>query len=403
MVEDPWSQPAARRRLSFVTDPLLATGLGLIPGFAATAVERDRRGGCPKAERDALRRSGLLGASVDGDLGGAGAAFSAILDLVRLFSEVDSSLGHVFGFHHLMLATLRLFGGAEQWRPLHARTVEHRWFWGNALNPLDPGTRLQRGDKGYELNGVKSFSSGSVDADWLIVSALDADERLVVAALPGTRPGVTARADWDNMGQRQTDSGTVEFRQVALEEHELLRNPGPLSTPRSALRPLLAQLILANVYLGLGQGALANAVALVRGAKRAWPGSGVESKPQDPYVRQRIGDAFAELEGVRVLADHAARLLDGALDVGPALAAQQRGDVAVAVASVKVQASRAALRVTSEIFELVGASATKSSLALDRFWRNARTHTLHDPLDYKLRELGDVVLSGQPPKPSFYS
>lgn len=403
MPEDHLSFERARARLAFVADPILETGLRLTRQLDATAVERDRRGGNPKVERDALRQSGLLAASIEPELGGGGASFGQILDLVRLLSEVDSSLGHVFGFHHLMLATLRLFGEERQWRPLFQRTVEERLFWGNALNPLDPGTRLERRGADYVLTGVKSFSSGSVDAEQLVVSALDEHGKLVVAALPGGRSGVVPRGDWDNLGQRQTDSGTVEFREVHVSENELLRNPGPLSTPQSALRPLLAQSILCNVYLGLGQGALFKARQLVHDAKRAWPASGVAEKRQDPYVRHRVGELFAELEAARALADRAARSLDVALARGAALTARERGAAAIDVATTKVQTSKASLRVTSELFELVGASATRASLGLDRYWRNTRTHTLHDPLDYKLRELGDHFLTGEPPTPSFYS
>lgn len=403
MPEDHLSFERARARLTFVTDSMLETTLRLARQLDATAIERDRRGGNPKVERDALRQSGLLAASVAPELGGAGASFAQILDAVRLVSEVDSSLGHVFGFHHLMLATLRLFGEERQWRPLHARTVEERLFWGNALNPLDPSTRLSRRGSDYVLAGVKSFSSGSVDADQLIVSALDEQGKLVVAAIPGSRAGVAPRGDWDNLGQRQTDSGTVEFHDVKVSESELLRSPGPLSTPQSALRPLLAQSILCNVYLGLGQGALFQARQLVLQAKRAWPASGVAEKRLDPYVRHRVGELFVELEAARVLTDRAARALDVALARGSELTPTERGAVAIDVATSKVQTSKAALRVTSELFELVGASATRASLGLDRFWRNARTHTLHDPLDYKLRELGDHFLTGEPPTPTFYS
>ena len=55
------------------------------------------------------------------------------------------------------------------------------------------------------------------------------------------------------------------------------------------------------------------------------------------------------------------------------------------------------------LFELAGTRSTLGEHNLDRHWRNARTHTLHDPVDYKLRELGDWVLNERHPNPSFYS
>ena len=81
----------------------------------------------------------------------------------------------------------------------------------------------------------------------------------------------------------------------------------------------------------------------------------------------------------------------------------RRGDVAVAVATAKMAATRAGLDLTSRMFEVTGARSTTAALRLDRYWRNLRVHTLHDPADYKLRELGDWALNGHHPKPSFYS
>ena len=58
---------------------------------------------------------------------------------------------------------------------------------------------------------------------------------------------------------------------------------------------------------------------------------------------------------------------------------------------------------TSRVFEVMGARATSARHRFDRFWRNARTLTLHDPLNYKVREVGDFSLNGRFPTPSFYS
>ena len=72
-------------------------------------------------------------------------------------ARVDPSLAHLFGFQHLMLATLRLFGTPEQWRPLYRSSVQEAWFWGNALNPLDARTTLIQDGDAYLIDGWKSF------------------------------------------------------------------------------------------------------------------------------------------------------------------------------------------------------------------------------------------------------
>ena len=86
-----------------------------------------------------------------------------------------------------------------------------------------------------------------------------------------------------------------------------------------------------------------------------------------------------------------------------ALTAEARGAHEVRVAAVKARATDVALEITNRIFEVTGARATKASVGLDRFWRNVRTHTLHDPVAYKRREVGRWVLTGELPEPTWYS
>jgi alkylation response protein AidB-like acyl-CoA dehydrogenase len=372
--------------------------------FAATAVERDRRGGTPKRERDALRASGLLTLSVPLKLGGLGATWGTTLRAVRAIAHADGSVAHVFGFQHLLLATVRLFGAPAQFESLARATVAGRWFWGNALNPLDRRTTIERQGGSWVLRGEKSFSSGARDADVLVISATDKETgKLVVAALPAGRRGIDARDDWDNIGQRQTDSGTVVFDNVVVEESELLATPGPLGSTFATLRPLIAQLTLCNVYLGIAQGALAAARGLTRERGRAWFASGVENVEDDPYVLATFGDLFAESQAAVDVCEAAGEELGRAWARGDELTTDERGRLAIAVAAAKVTTTRAGLEVTSRLFDATGARGTTARLGLDRFWRNLRTHTLHDPVDYKRRDLGRWYLTDVWPTPSFYS
>ncbi|HET7542694.1 MAG TPA: acyl-CoA dehydrogenase family protein [Polyangiaceae bacterium] len=381
----------------------LATAARLCARFEETAVERDRAGGTAKAERDALRESGLLALSIPAEFGGAGATFSEVFAIVRLFARADPSLAHLFGFHHLLLATVRLFGRPAQWQQAYREAAAQQLFWGNALNPLDTGTRLfEEGDK-LRLRGKKSFCSGALDSDRLIVSAHDANGKLLIGAIDSARPGLVFNADWDNIGQRQTDSGSVEFDDVVLLPSELLIEPGPLSSPFAALRPCIAQLSLANVYLGIAEGALGAAREYTQTQRRPWLTSGVASASEDPYVLHHYGRMWLELQAARLLADDAGQGLDAAWQQAEKLDDAGRGDAALRVAAAKAQATQVSLDVSVRIFDVMGARSTTRRAAMDRFFRNARTHTLHDPVDYKLKELGDWALNRKLPKPTFYS
>jgi alkylation response protein AidB-like acyl-CoA dehydrogenase len=385
-------------------EEIWATAERLSRSLDETAIERDRQGGTAKRERDQIRASGLLASSIPTSYGGAGIGWLELMQLVRLISAADSSLGHLFGFHHLLVATMRLFGNPAQWESAYRETASENLFWGNALNPLDPGTRLTRADAGLLINGKKSFCSGALDSDRLIVSANDATTgKLMVAAIPSNRAGVRYNQDWDNLGQRQTDSGSVELENVQILESELLTTPGPLGSPFASLRPCIAQLVLGNVYLGIAQGALAAAKPYTHTQRRAWPASGVERADDDPYVLTRYGEFFLQIESARLLADAAGNALDEAWDAKEQVTPEARGRAAVAVALAKVATTRASLDVSTRIFDVMGARSTSAKLRLDRFFRNARTHTLHDPVDYKLKELGEWELSGKLPVPSFYS
>jgi alkylation response protein AidB-like acyl-CoA dehydrogenase len=390
--------------LRFLKADLLERTLHVATEFAATASQRDRAGGTAKTERDLLRASGLLNASIPTFLGGLGASWPELFDMVRLISRVDSSMGHLFGFQHLLLATARLFGTVDQWQPLFRATVEGRWFWGNALNPLELTTSIAPAGTDFEVTGRKSFSSGSVDADQLVVSALDsATNKLVIAVIPASRKGVTVLGDWDNMGQRQTDSGTVEFHRVAVAAHEILQSPGPLGNTFASLRPLIAQLTLTNIYVGIAEGALHEVRKHTLTSRRAWPNSSSLTAREDPLVLRRYGELSVAIASASALADRAAQTFATSFDAGDSLNPEQRGIAAIQIATAKVAATHTALKVTSDIFDLASARSTTAKLNLDRFWRNARTHTLHDPVDYKLTELGNHTLNQQLPTPSFYS
>jgi alkylation response protein AidB-like acyl-CoA dehydrogenase len=382
----------------------LSVAKTLAARLATTAVERDRVGGHAAAEREWIRDSGLLTLSIPAEYGGAGADWPTVYQAIRILAQADSALAHVFGFHHLQLAGIQLYGSEEQQRRLLTATVRDRLFWGNALNPLDTRTRATPTDDGFTLDGVKSFSSGSVGADWLTVSAWDDSVGgALIGVLPTAQAGVEVQADWDAFGQRQTDSGNVRFDSVHLPSELVLQAPGQVPTAQATLRSQVAQLIMTNLYLGIGQGAFEAARSYTRAQARAWFASGVDEASDDPLVQHRYGQLWLLLRPAELAADHAAVLLERVFRRASKITAQERGEVAVAVAEAKALSHRAGIEISSQMFELTGARATSGKFGYDRYWRNVRVHTLHDPIDYKIRDLGRYALDGSVPEPTAYS
>lgn len=372
--------------------------------LAETAVERDAKGGHAAGERELVRASGLLALTIPREQGGAGAPWPTFYRVVRILARADSALAHVFAFHHLQLATVLLYADPAQGERLLRETVQRRLFWGNAFNRLDRRTTATATPYGWEINGSKNYCSGALGSDRLMLAAWhEPSASFLVGAVPTNARGVAVRSDWDAFGQRQTDSGTVDFQQVPLPTPDVLQQPGAPLPLQATLRSQVSQLVMANLYLGIAEGALAAARRFTREQARPWFASGVEAPVDDPYVQHRYGELALAARAAQPLADEAALLLAAALRRGAALEAEERGEVAIAVAQAKVLAHRAVMQVSSEMFELTGARSTSGRHGFDRFWRNARVHTLHDPVDYKLRDLGRHFLSGRYPDPTPYS
>ncbi|WP_283206843.1 acyl-CoA dehydrogenase family protein, partial [Methylorubrum podarium] len=69
----------------------------------------------------------------------------------------------------------------------------------------------------------------------------------------------------------------------------------------------------------------------------------------------------------------------------------------IATAEAKVLTTEVALAAANTLFELAGTRSTLAEHNLDRHWRNARTHTLHDPVRWKIAIVGNHALNGVNP------
>ncbi|MGF6529689.1 alkylation response protein AidB-like acyl-CoA dehydrogenase [Paraburkholderia sp. GAS206C] len=377
----------------------------LLEALRASAAERDRQGGHAAQEKQWIAEAGLLTIAVPREFGGTGAAWPKVYETIRSIARVDSALAHLLGFQCLQVVSVDVWGNPAQRARYLRGTVEGRWWWGNAVNPLD--TRLvasATADGGFRLNGQKGFCSGTRGSQMMTVSAHDPQTgKPIFAVIPTTRDGITVNEDWDPIGQRQTDSGSVSFANVKVEAEEVLHRSETPPTPHATLRTLVSQLVLTNLFVGIAQGALEEARQYVNKNGRPWITSGVDKATDDPYLIARFGEMRLQTVSADALAERAARALDDAWNKGTELSAEERGRVALATSEAKILAHRAALEVSQNLFDACGARATHAPLALDRFWRNARVHTLHDPLDYRVRDVGRYALSGTLPDVSLYT
>jgi alkylation response protein AidB-like acyl-CoA dehydrogenase len=375
----------------------LATADRLAQALRGTGAARDAAARPPQDEIALLREAGLLAIQAPVALGGGGATIVDMMRVVRRIAAGDSSIGQLLGYHYVLFTIACLRGTADQARAYAAGTTRHGWYWAGAVNPRDKDLVLSEAPSGFVLNGRKTFATGATLADRLMVRA-KIGGRFVDAVIPASRDGFSGLGDWDCFGQRLTESGTVLFQDVFVAPDEILgawpRPEAPVAPVMTLTTPMM-QLNFVNFYLGTAEGALAEARDYVRETAKPWQTSGVERAADDPYILELFGQLHADLRASLALAEEAAALIDAALARGLAVTREERTEVAATVYAAKVNATRVALDVTSRAFELMGARATAGRYGFDRYWRNVRVHTLHDPVAYKAREVGNFLLNGQ--------
>ncbi|MEV6166856.1 SfnB family sulfur acquisition oxidoreductase [Streptomyces sp. NPDC051954] len=376
----------------------LSVAAALADEFRAGACERDSGRRLPREELDRLSASGLLGVTVPAEHGGADIRQETLAELFRLLAAADASLAQIPQSHFVYVNVIRRQGTQEQQKFFYGELLAGRRL-GNAQSEAgskhvqDIRTRLDpQPDGSYVLTGVKHYSTGALFADWIPVLARAEDDNLHVALVPSDAPGLTVVDDWDGMGQRTTASGTVRLDGVPVPADRIL--PHHLTFRGPQLHGAIAQLLHAAIDTGIAGGALDEAAEFVRTKSRPWFESGAETAVEDPLLIQRFGELALQVRASEALLREAALRVDAAR---ADLTDDSAAEASLAVAAAKAHAGTTAVEVAGALFEVAGTRSALNSLNLHRHWRDARTHTLHDPARWKIQHLGRYVLSGTKP------
>ncbi|MFE4384840.1 acyl-CoA dehydrogenase family protein [Streptomyces cyaneofuscatus] len=374
--------------------------------LATDAAARDKAGATPYTEIQLLKDSGLVTLLGPAEHGGGGQDWTTAYRVIREVAKADGSIGQLLGYHYLWNWAARLVGTREQWEHVEAEAVRQTWFFGGAVNPRDSDVVVTEDGDDLVFTGAKTFSTGSKVSDVTVLEGvLEGTDQHIFAIVPSDSEGLVFRDDWDNIGQRLTESGGVTIDGVRTPWASAAGYVDKEFRPRvyNTLNVPTIQLVFISFYLGIAAGALETAATYTRTKARSWLHGGYDQAVDEPYVIDTYGDLTAKLWAVEALADAVAAEGQQLHDAPDEVTEQTRGEFEVRVAAAKVRATEVALEVTSRIFEVTGARATASAEGLDRFWRNIRTHTLHDPVAYKRREVGRHVLTGELPEATWYS
>ncbi|GBD48897.1 SfnB family sulfur acquisition oxidoreductase [Methylopila sp. Yamaguchi] len=365
--------------------------------FAKGASERDRNRRSPAAELDLFSQSGLWSINVPKAYGGPEVSYVTLSEVIARISTADPSLGQIPQNHLGVVAAIRTVSDHRQKQLLFGEVLRGARF-GNAFSEfgskraVDFETRFTDEGDHVVVTGRKFYATGALLAHLVPIVALDDEGRAFYAIAERDAPGLTVIDDWSGFGQRTTASGTVILDHVRVPKTHLV--PGYLGYARPTADGAIFQIIQAAVDAGIARAALADAIAFLRTRSRPWVDSGLDRASDDPYVVHEIGDLSLRLHAAEALLEKAGLAVDRAVADATA---ETVAEAQIAVAEAKVLTTEAALAASSKLFELAGARSTLGEHNLDRHWRNARTHTLHDPVRWKYKILGDYALNGVKP------
>jgi alkylation response protein AidB-like acyl-CoA dehydrogenase len=407
------TRDAVAPRAAFSTEPLggsVDERLARLPEIVASLRRED-----PAAERDrvlqydaveAIRRSGVLALRVPTEFGGPGGTardvLTAVIQISRGSSNVGQALRAHFGFSERLLSNRALPGERVEWFP----RVNAGLVVGNAITdaagraPSSADTKVLPDTAGVlRLNGYKFYSTGTLFADVIAVSALDAEGRDVQVIIPADRTGVELFDDWDGFGQRTTASGGTRFTEVEVRPEEVVTvsEGNTLGHGTGFL-----QLYLASVAVGIAYAVLDDAVEYVRTKARPASHSVADSAATDPFVLQAVGDISATASSAEAIVLAAADAIDRLIEQDLQHDREAVADVAVTVAKAQLVAERLTISAAERQFDTGGASATARALNLDRHWRNVRTVATHSPLAYKAYAAGNFAVNGVHPPANGY-
>jgi len=367
--------------------------------FATDAALRDREGILPLAELDRFSQSGLWGINVPKAHGGAGVSYVTAAEVIKIISAADPSLGQIPQNHLAVVAHIALDGTEPQKQQFFGEVLKGVRF-GNAFSEAGSRTvtefetTIRRDGDDYVVNGRKYYSTGALLAHVVPIVGLDEEGQPHLAFADRTAPGLTIINDWSSFGQRTTASGTVIVENVRVPASHLL--PAHRAYDRPTAAGPIAQIIQAAVDTGIAEGTIADTIAFVRAKARPWVDSGQQRASEDWFTIAAIGDLEIRLHAAEAILQRAGRLIDDAL-VDPN--EETVAAAAVATAESKVLSTEIAIQATNKLFELGGTRSTLAAHNLDRHWRNARTHTLHDPVRWKYFHIGNYHLNGvKPPR-----
>lgn len=390
---------------------IIRAAQALTPALAAEASLRDKQRILAHEALEWVRTAGITAARVPVKWDGPELAYEDLAHIMIALAKGDPNVAQVLIPHFTSVERLRL-NGNEQQQARYFAGLRYGDIISGATGELggkfvtDMTTQLVTTPQGLRLRGKKFYSTGGLYADRLRVTAKNDLGDTVSALIPRLRQGVVQHDDWDGMGQRLTASGSTEFNDVAVLPEEVMFY-SHAEKKRRNYQPAATQMLHSTIEVGIAFAVLDEAIGWANRGARPRPDSGVERSVDDWYVQHIIGNIAAHAHAAEATLLRAARKVDEAVsgwygDLAEAEREARLIAASIATAEAKIICNESALRAAELIYDVGGSSATLSANNFDRHWRNARTHTTHDPINHRYRVVGRFYLDQTPPPITMY-
>lgn len=366
--------------------------------FREGAALRDREGLLPLAELDEYSQSGLWSINVPKAYGGPEVSYATLARVIDIIAAADPAIAQITQNHLAINATVDLDGTDEQKRLFFGWALQGLRF-GNAFSEFrsktvaEFETRVTFDGDDAIVNGEKFYTTGALLSHFVPIVGATEDGHGYLVFADRDAPGLTVTNNWSSFGQRTTASGAVKIENVRVPKVRALKVE---SFDRPTVGGPVSQIIQSAIDLGIARGAIEDTIAFVRTKSRPWIDSGKETAGEDLFTIAAIGDLEIRLHAAEALLEIAGRAIDRARAEETL---ENVSEATIKTGESKVLTTEIAILATNKLFELAGTRSTLAEHGLDRHWRNARVHTLHDPVRWKFYHVGNYYLNGvHPPR-----
>ncbi|MBB3948605.1 SfnB family sulfur acquisition oxidoreductase [Rhizobium skierniewicense] len=364
--------------------------------FKIGAALRDREGLLPVTELDDYSQSGLWSMNVPRAYGGPEVSYATLARVIATIAAADPAIAQTTQNHLAIIATVDLDGTEEQKKLFFGWALQGLRY-GNAFSELksktvaDFETKVVHDGDDVIVNGEKFYTTGALLAHIVPIVGVDEAGQGYLVFADRDAPGLTVTNNWSSFGQRTTASGSVKIENVRVPKARALK---VTSFDHPTVGGPVSQIIQSAIDAGIARGTIEDTITFINTYSRPWIDSGKETAGEDLFTIAAIGDLKIKLHAAEALLEIAGRSIDSAR---ASSTLETVSEATIKTGESKVLTTEIAILAANKLFELAGTRSTLAEHGLDRHWRNARVHTLHDPVRWKYYHVGNYYLNGAHP------